>query len=262
MQPTTHRHKGSPIYLLPSMFTLGAMFCGFYAVIQSITANFIASGIAVFFAMILDSLDGRVARLTHTSSPFGAELDSLADMVSFGVAPAVIVFNWQLHVFGKIGWLFAFIYCACAGLRLARFNTMIGIVDKRYFIGLPSPAAAALVVGFVYITSSYDFHGLFFTITGTVITVVAAFSMVSNIKFYSFKEFNFHHKGRFRALLIFLLVLTLLISYPEFVMYGFFLGYALVSYFNYIFRIGYGPVKKKPSLESNIVSKTDDIMNG
>lgn len=260
MQPTSPRNKVSPIYLLPSMFTLGAMFCGFYAVIQSITANFVAAGIAVFFAMILDSMDGRVARLTHTSSPFGAELDSLADMVGFGVAPAVISFNWQLHHFGKVGWLFAFIYCACAGLRLARFNTMIGIIDKRYFIGLPSPAAAALVVGFIYICSSYNFQGTFITITGTVITLLAAFSMVSNIKFYSFKEFNFHHRGRFRVLLLFLLVLTLLLIYPEFVIYGFFLGYALVSYFNYIFRIGYG--KKKPSIESSINETTEDIMNG
>jgi CDP-diacylglycerol--serine O-phosphatidyltransferase len=240
------------------MFTLGAMFCGFYAIIQSITANFVASGIAVFFAMILDSMDGRVARLTRTSSPFGAELDSLADMVSFGVAPAVIAFNWQLYKFGKIGWLVAFIYCACAGLRLARFNTMIGIVDKRYFIGLPSPAAAALVVGFIYICANYNYHGTFFTVSGTLITLVAALSMVSNIRFYSFKELNFQHKGRFRVLLIFLLVLTLLISYPDFVMYGFFLGYALFSYFNYIFRIGY---TKGSSVEDAIMSTTDDIMN-
>lgn len=255
------RHKVSPIYLLPSMFTLGAMFCGFYAVIQSITANFVAAGIAVFFAMILDSMDGRVARLTHTSSPFGAELDSLADMVSFGVAPAVVVFNWQLFTFGKIGWLFAFIYCACAGLRLARFNTMIGIVDKRYFIGLPSPAAAALVVGFVYMCASYNLHGIVYTICGTGITLLAAFSMVSNVKFYSFKEFHFHHKGRFRALLIFLMILILLILYPDFALYSFFLGYTLVSYFNYIFRIGYGNKKPSSKIEESITDTTDEIMN-
>ena len=254
----THRAKGSPIYLLPSMFTLGAMFCGFYAIIQSISANFTGAGIAIFFAMILDSIDGRVARLTHTSSPFGAELDSLSDMVNFGVAPAVIAFNWQLHSFGKVGWLVAFIYCACAGLRLARFNTMLNVTDKRYFIGLPSPAAAVLVVGFIYICANYSFHGAFFTITGILITLVAALSMVSNIKFYSFKELNVHHKGRFQVLLILLLALTLLTIYPDFVIYGFFLFYALISYFNYIFKIGYGA---KSPMEDTIISTTDDIMN-
>jgi CDP-diacylglycerol--serine O-phosphatidyltransferase len=239
-------NKVSPIYLLPNMFTLGAMFCGFYAIIQSINANFTATGIAIFFAMILDSLDGRVARLTHTSSPFGAELDSLADMISFGVAPAVIVFNWHLHNMGKIGWLFAFIYCACAGLRLARFNTMIGIVDKKFFVGLPSPSAAALVVGFVYICTIYHLHNRFIAHLGAIITLIAAFSMVSNIKFYSFKEFHFHHRARFRALLLFLLALTLLIIYPDLVIYGFFICYTLISYFMYIFRLGYR--KNKTSL--------------
>ena len=258
MDFNTHRAKGSPIYLLPSMFTLGAMFCGFYAIIQSISDNFIEAGIAVFFAMILDSIDGRVARLTHTSSPFGAELDSLADMVSFGVAPAVIAFNWQFHNFGKIGWLVAFIYCACAGLRLARFNTMLGSNDKRFFTGLPSPAAAALVVGLIYMCTNYNLHGTFFTACGIIITILAALSMVSNIKFYSFKELNVRHKGRFRVLLIFLLVLTLLIIYPDFVMYGFFLLYALISYFNYIFRIGYD---KSQSLANKISSTTNEIMN-
>jgi len=243
--------KVSPIYLVPNMFTLGAMFCGFYAIIQSINANFYACGIAIFFAMILDSLDGRVARLTHTSSPFGAQLDSLSDMVSFGVAPAIIMFNWKLHTLGKIGWLFTFIYCACTGLRLARFNTMISIVDKKYFVGLPSPSAAALVVGYVYICNLYHLHHSVYMIIGGVITLLAAFSMVSNIRFYSFKEFHFHHRARFRALLLFLLALTLLIIYPELVIYGFFVSYTLVSYFMYIFRIGYR------NSEANI--KTDEL---
>ncbi|MBP9743352.1 MAG: CDP-diacylglycerol--serine O-phosphatidyltransferase [Burkholderiales bacterium] len=252
--------KGSPIYLLPSVLTLGAMFCGFYAVIQSINNNFVIAGFAVFIAMIFDSMDGRVARLTHTSSPFGAELDSLADMVSFGIAPAVIAFNWKLHSFGKIGWLFAFVYCACAGLRLARFNTMVGIVDKKYFLGMPSPAAAALVVGFIYLCASYKLHGTFVTICGTTITIVAALSMVSNIKFYSFKEINFQHKGRFRVLLIILLISTLLLIYPEFVIYGFFLSYTLISYFNFIFRIGYNN-QPHSTLEDDIESITNNIMN-
>jgi len=245
------QNRVSPIYLLPSMFTLGAMFCGFYAIIQSISHNFIECGIAIFFAMILDSLDGRVARLTHTSSPFGAELDSLADMVSFGVAPAIIVFNWQLHTLGKVGWLCAFIYCACAGLRLARFNTLIGIVDKKYFIGIPSTSAAPLVVGYVYLCTKFHFHNTLTVVIGTLITLIIAFTMVSNIRFYSFKEFNFHHKGKFRVLLLFLIALALLIIYPDVVIYSFFAIYALVSYVMYIFRIGY----KKSIHSSNQLSK-------
>ena len=257
-----HQGKVSPIYILPSLFTLGAMFCGFYAIIQSINASFISAGIAIFFAMILDSLDGRVARLTHTSSPFGAELDSLADMVGFGVAPAVIAFNWQLYAYGKIGWLLAFIYCACAGLRLARFNTMVGIVDKRYFMGMPSPAAAALSVGFVYLCASYNIHGPVIGIVGAGVTLLAAVSMVSNVRFYSFKELHFQHRGRFRVLLLFLMVLALLLIYPEFVIYGFFVGYTLVSYFLYIFRIGYGAHKKTgQKVEDSIEETTDKIMN-
>lgn len=230
-------NKVSPIYLLPNLFTIGAMFSGFFAIIQSINNDFTACGIAVFIAMILDSLDGRVARLTHTSSPFGAELDSLSDMVSFGVAPAIIAFNWHLHEMGKVGWLVAFIFCACGSLRLARFNTMIGIVDKRYFIGLPIPSAAALVVGYIYMCYKFGYDNNFSHILGLVITLFAAFSMVSNVRFYSFKEFNFHHKAKFRILLIFLLLLVLLFLYPDIVIYGFFVSYTLVSYFLFIINI-------------------------
>ena len=188
------------------------------------------AGIAILFAMIFDSLDGRVARLTHTSSPFGAELDSLSDMVSFGIAPAMMAFNWQLQALGKIGWLIAFIYCACTGLRLARFNTLIGIVDKKYFVGLSSPAAAVLVVGFIYICNNYEFYGNLITTLTVMITLIAAFSMVCNTPFYSFKEFHFHQKAPFRSLLIFLLVLTLLITYPDLVIFCFVVGYTIISH--------------------------------
>lgn len=242
----TPRAKGSPIYLLPSMITLSSMFCGFYAMVQSISGNFYHAGIAILFSMILDSLDGRVARMTHTSSPFGAELDSLADMVCFGAAPAMIVFNWGLHSFGKLGWLISFVYCACAGLRLARFNVMIGVVDKKYFQGMPSPSAAALVVGYVYLCAEYHFNHYLFILCGLVVTLIAAISMVSNVKFYSFKEFHFHQTAPFRALLVFLGVLILLFYYPEFVLYSFFALYTIVSYVFWIFRIGY---RTKPNEE-------------
>jgi CDP-diacylglycerol--serine O-phosphatidyltransferase len=253
-------NKVSPIYLLPSMFTLGAMFCGFFAIIQSITAshiinnddNFVICGLAIFIAMILDSLDGRVARLTRTASGFGEQLDSLADMVSFGIAPAVIVFNWKLYTLGKYGWLIAFLYCACTSLRLARFNNMLdnNTHDKKWFIGLPSPSAAALVVGFVYISNIYHLTGKLLLIGIASITLIAALSMVSNIKFYSFKELTFYHRGRFRVLLLFLLLLALVLIAYNIVIYSFFVLYALVSYFNYIFRIGYG--KKNSSKQPHI----------
>ena len=143
--------KERGIYLLPNLFTSAALFAGFYAIVQAMNGHFELAAIAIFIAMVMDGLDGRVARMTNTQSAFGAEYDSLSDMVSFGIAPAMMAFNWQLQALGKIGWLIAFIYCACTGLRLARFNTLIGIVDKKYFVGLSSPAAAVLVVGFIYI---------------------------------------------------------------------------------------------------------------
>lgn len=224
------KHRVSPIYLLPNLFTLGAMFAGFYAIIQSINQHFITAGIAILFAMILDSLDGRVARLTHTSSPFGAELDSLSDMISFGIAPSIIIFNWQLHNLGKIGWVVAFLFCACAGLRLARFNTLLDVADKNYFTGIPSPAAAAIVTGYVYMCTKYQLHFHQMVYLGAIITSIAAFTMVSNVKFYSFKEFHFNRKARFRALLGLLLGLILLVTYPDIIVYSFFIVYLLLSY--------------------------------
>lgn len=248
------RAKGSPIYLLPSMITLSSMFCGFYAMVQAIAGDFYHAGLAVLFSMILDSLDGRVARLTNTSSPFGAELDSLADMVAFGAAPAMIVFNWGLHSLGKTGWLVAFVYCACAGLRLARFNVMTDVIDKRYFHGMPSPSAAALVVGFVYLSAEYQLHSTLMIISGLIITLIAGLSMVSNIKFYSFKEFHFYQTTRFRAILMFLAFLVLLFYYPEEVLYGFFIIYTMTSYICWIFRIGYNKSKHRVN-ENDVVNQ-------
>lgn len=243
IRQTNGSNRVSPIYLLPNLFTLGAMFSGFYAIIQSIDGDFISCGIAIFIAMILDSLDGRVARLTHTSSPFGAELDSLSDMVSFGVAPAIIAFNWHLHNMGKIGWIVTFIFCACGGLRLARFNTMLSVVDKRYFTGLPIPSAAALVVGYIYMCNKFGLNNTLCQIISVFVILFAAFSMVSNVRFYSFKEFNFHHKAKFRVLLIFLLALVLLFLYPDIVIYAFFVIYSIVSYILFIINF-----KKSPAI--------------
>src|SRR6266487_4295186 len=143
------RRRG--IYLLPNLFTTAALFAGFYAIVQAMNVNFDYAAIAIFVAMVLDGLDGRIARMTHTQSAFGAEYDSLSDMVCFGAAPALVMYEWVLRDLGKLGWIAAFVYVAGAALRLARFNTMLEVADKRYFTGIPSPAAAALVAGMVWI---------------------------------------------------------------------------------------------------------------
>jgi CDP-diacylglycerol--serine O-phosphatidyltransferase len=233
---TKHPQKGSAIFLVPSIITLGAMCAGFFAVFSAIDANYIKASYLIFLAMILDSLDGRVARMTHTSSPFGAQLDSLSDMVNFGFAPAMIIYYWQLHTLGKIGSIVVFMYAASAALRLARFNTMLSIVDKKYFIGLPSTSAAPLVVGYVWLCNYFAFNSKPFIILGVFITIFTAVLMVSNVKFYSFKEFNFHHRAKFRALLIFLFLLALLVIFPELVIYLFFVIYTIICYLYYFYR--------------------------
>ncbi|MEN9391141.1 MAG: CDP-diacylglycerol--serine O-phosphatidyltransferase, partial [Pseudomonadota bacterium] len=200
-------NKNSPIYFLPSIITLGAMFSGFNAIIYSLNSQFVSAGHAIFFALILDAIDGRIARLTNTTSSFGSELDSLADIVSFGIAPAVIMFNWELHVLGKIGWLVAFIYCACAGLRLARFNSFVGNNNPNFFIGLPSPAAAILVVGYILLCADFNVNGTFYTVVGSIITIFAAVSMITTVKFYSFKKINYHQRVRFKGLLLLFMIL-------------------------------------------------------
>jgi len=187
-KPMNLRRRG--IYLLPNLFTTGALFAGFYAIVQAMNGYFEHSAVAIFIAMVLDGLDGRVARWTHTQSEFGAEYDSLSDMVSFGIAPSLVVYEWALKGLGKWGWFAAFIYCAATALRLARFNTNIEVVDKRYFQGLPSPAAAALIAGFVWVMHDYDISGESVRWYAAALAVFAGLSMVSNLPFYSFKDFN------------------------------------------------------------------------
>lgn len=219
------------IYLLPNLFTLAALFAGFYAVVQAMNHNFEQAAIAVFFAMILDGLDGRVARLTHSQSAFGAEFDSLSDMVCFGVAPALVIYEWQLRGLGKLGWMVAFIYCASAALRLARFNAMTGSGDKRWFIGLPSPAAAALVAGLVWICLTYEIdHMPYMNWVALVFTTFAGLSMVSNVRFWSFKEIHLRRKVPFFSLLVLVLGILLLVASPPLVLFGFFVCYGLSGY--------------------------------
>ncbi|WP_136255848.1 CDP-diacylglycerol--serine O-phosphatidyltransferase [Onishia niordana] len=180
------RRRG--IYLLPNLFTTSALFSGFFAVVAGINGDFSAASIAIFIAMVLDGLDGRVARMTNTQSAFGAEYDSLADMISFGMAPALVAFTWILQDIGKIGWVVAFLYVACAALRLARFNVQIGSTDKKWFIGLPSPSAAALVAASVWTFHSFDANAFFFKLLMLAVVAAAGVLMVSNIRYYSFKD--------------------------------------------------------------------------
>lgn len=182
------RRKG--IFLLPNLFTTSALFAGFFAVVAGINGDFTAASVAIFIAMLLDGLDGRVARLTNTQSAFGAEYDSLSDMLSFGVAPALVAFTWILQDIGKTGWVVAFLYVACAALRLARFNVQVGSVDKKWFIGLPSPSAAALVAASVWTFHSFDADAFGFKLLILLIVAAASVLMVSNIRYYSFKEID------------------------------------------------------------------------
>lgn len=200
------RHKG--IYLLPNLFTTGALFAGFYAILAGMDGKFEAASIAIFVAMIFDGLDGTVARMTHTSSEFGVQYDSLSDMVSFGVAPAVVAFSWILNEVGRIGWAAAFIYASCAALRLARFNTQVDVVDKRYFIGIASPTAAALVAGMVW--SSYDVEPTTqLALIAALVTALSGLLMVSNFRYHSLKGLDL--KGKVPFVVIFAVVMALIV---------------------------------------------------
>lgn len=231
------------IYLLPNLLTTGAMFGGFYAVVAAMQGKFEAAAIAVFIAMILDGLDGRVARMTNTQTEFGAQYDSLADLISFGVAPGLVMYQWALvhlqmsgDAWGKAGWLAAFIYVACAALRLARFNTQIGKVDKRFFVGLPSPAAAAVMVGMVWVFHDLDVMGRNVQIPALLLTLAVGLLMVSNISFYSFKDFDLRNRVPFVVVLAVVLVLALTTIDPPKVLFGVFLLYALSGPLFWVWR--------------------------
>lgn len=206
------RHRG--VYLLPNLFTTGALFCGFYAIISGMYGKFDHAAVAIFLAMLLDGMDGRVARMTNTQSAFGEQYDSLADMVSFGVAPALVMFSWVLQDFGRWGWAAAFIYTACAALRLARFNTQIGVVDKKYFIGLASPAAAAIIAATILVWSDIRPVGVWGA-TLAVLTAVSGLLMVSTFHYTSFKSVDFRGRVPFGAMLLIVLVFASLIIYQD-----------------------------------------------
>jgi len=222
------RRRG--IYVLPNLLTTAGLFAGFYAIVQAMTGRFEYAAVAIFIAMVFDGLDGRVARMTRTQSAFGAEYDSLCDMVSFGAAPALIVFEWAMKGMGKWGWIAAFVYCAGAALRLARFNTNIGIVDKRYFQGLPSPAAAALVAGFVWIINDLNIPGAEVRWYAFALTLFAGITMVSTLRYWSGKDINLRRSVPFMVLPAIVLGYALVSSYPAGVLFALFLAYALSAY--------------------------------
>lgn len=226
------RRRG--IYLLPNLITTAALFAGFYGIVASTQGKFEQASVAIFLAMVLDALDGRVARMTNTQTAFGAEYDSLADMGSFGLAPALVMYEWSLSSlvnvswhWGKLGWLAAFLYAASAALRLARFNTKASNTDKRYFQGLPSPAAAAVVVGFVWACFDNGINGDAVAMVSLPIIVFAGLMMVSNVSYYSFKDIDFHNKVPFMAMLVVVMVFVFAAIDPPITLFGCFMLYAL-----------------------------------
>ena len=245
----TEKIPSRGIYLLPSILTTFGMFAGFYSIIASINGDFTLAAISIMVAMLWDALDGRVARLTNTQSDFGAQYDSLADLVSFGVAPALLVYEWSLSDLGRIGWLAAFIFLACAALRLARFNTQVGISDKRYFQGLPSPAAAGVIASMIWL-KFWKFEYFDFGIVslsyyiGVGITIVCALLMVSNVRYYSFKELD-SKKASFRFLLAIVLSLIVLLSKPNIFLFTGFFVYMLSGPFITIVGINKKQIEKK-----------------
>jgi CDP-diacylglycerol--serine O-phosphatidyltransferase len=221
------RKRPRGIYLLPNLFTTAALFAGFYAVLAAAAGRFEAAALAVFAAMLLDGFDGRVARMTHTQTAFGAEYDSLSDMVAFGVAPALVAYHWALGGLGKIGWLAAFVYTAAAALRLARFNTQAATTDKRYFQGLPSPSAAAIVAGAVWIGADQEIDPAELDWVLALLTVGAGLLMVSNFRYFSFKQLNLHGRVSFMLAVGIMLAVALIVIHPPVILFLGFLIYAL-----------------------------------
>ncbi len=220
------------VYLLPNLFTLSSLFAGFFSVIVAMAGEYEKAALAIFVSMVLDGCDGRVARLTHTQSAFGEQFDSLADMCAFGMAPAMVVYQWALHDLGRLGWAAAFVYCAGAALRLARFNTNIGVVDKRFFQGLPSPAAAALVAGFVWLAvdQKIPVNNAWLPWIALIITIYAGLTMVSNAPFYSGKTFHYGKSVPFWVMIIAVVVLFVLANNPTLILFILFCLYALSGY--------------------------------
>lgn len=243
------RRKG--IYILPNLFTLAALFGGFYAIVMAINGRFDLAAVGVFCAMVLDSLDGRVARMTNTQSAFGEQMDSLSDMVSFGAAPAIIAYVWGLKGLGRWGWIAAFVYCACAALRLARFNVNTAVVDKRYFQGLPSPAAAALIAGFIWLMTDMGVAGPDLAWPMFVLALYAGLTMVTNVPFYSFKDIHMKRSVPFAAIVLMALGIAVINIDPPIVIFSVFIIYGVSGYAVYFWR-------KAKGVQTSVISTSTD----
>ncbi len=250
--PVLVRKRRKGIYILPNLFTLAALFGGFYAVVMAMNGRFDLAAAGIFCAMVLDSLDGRVARMTNTQSAFGEQMDSLSDMVSFGAAPALIAYEWSLRGLGRWGWIAAFVYCACAALRLARFNVNTSVVDKRYFQGLPSPAAAALVAGFIWLMTELGIKGQDVPWVMFGFALYAGLTMVTNVPFYSFKDIQMKRSVPFVVIVLIALGIAVINIDPPTVLFGIFVLYGLSGYVLYAWR----RIKGQPT--SVISTSTDE----
>lgn len=215
------------IYVLPNLFTTANLFCGFYSVIASMKGMFEIAAIVILVAAVLDGLDGRIARITHTTSKFGGEYDSLCDLVTFGVAPALLVYNWSLIAYGKWGWLAAFLFCVCGALRLARFNVQVGVMDSRVFNGLPIPGGASVVATGVLLYYYLGGEGRFSELPVLLGVVAVSLCMVSSIKYYSFKDLNFFSRKPFMSFVLIVLILVIVVAEPQIMMFTFAFGYSL-----------------------------------
>jgi CDP-diacylglycerol--serine O-phosphatidyltransferase len=219
------RRRG--IYLLPNLFTTAALFAGFYAITAAIDHRFESAAVAIFIAMVLDGMDGRVARLTNTQSAFGAEYDSMADLTSFGIAPAIVLYVWSLSYLGKLGWVAAFVHAAGAALRLARFNTQVTTADKRYFQGLPSPSAAAILAGFLWFGLEYGFSGEGMSYSALAVSLTTGLLMVSNFRYYSFKDVDLRGRIPFVRVIVLMLAFGVIFTNPPLMLFLLFAAYAV-----------------------------------
>ena len=250
------RPRNKSIYLLPNAFTTAALFCGFFTIVNAMNHRFEVDAIAIFAALVLDGMDGRIARMTNTQSAFGEQYDSLADMVSFGVAPALVAYEWVLKDLGKWGWLAAFTYCAGAALRLARFNANIGVVDKKFFQGLPSPAAAALIAGFIWLAddNKIPVKDSAIPIVTFFITIYAGLTMVSNARFYSGKALDVRYRVPFWVMVLLILGFVLISTNPPLTLFGVFVVYALSGYVLWLWERARG---RRIGGETTAIHKSD-----
>ena len=242
------------IYLLPNLFTSASLFCGFYSIIASFKDHFVPASIAILVAVVFDGLDGRVARLTNTTSKFGAEYDSLADVISFGIAPALLAYSWSLSIYGKWGWIVAFLFVLCGALRLARFNIQIGIIESNVFNGLPIPAAASVVATMViFFSSDYvGVEGKFNNIFIMVFVIIVSLLMVSGVKYYSFKDMKLLARKPFPVIFCSTLLLIIIVAEPEIMFFVIILGYAISGPVWWVIKIDRQKRQKAKEKKNNV----------